>query len=280
MTKALRTQQGAPPSTAASGHGNCRWYYFHGLPGSAAELELAPEALRGRLTPFPGQGRTPLRGDDLAKVEAGQPVGLIGFSLGAFNAISVAAAGRVRVEKLVLIAPAGPLEMGPFLDRMAGAPIFRIARFSTGALAALTALQGGLANVAPSLLLKSMFRTGCIADKALLKDPAVVDVLTRGLNHSLNRDRRNYLDSVQAYTRAWRHLLGCVTCPVEIFQGREDTWTPPDMAEAIAHEIGKGVELKLFDGLGHYSTLVKVLPDIIEGVGEGLAALGKVVLLP
>ena len=51
--------------------------------------------------------------------------------------------------------------------------------------------------------------------------------------------------------------------PVRIWQGRDDTWTPPQMAEALARALPDVRSLTWLDGLSHYSTLQQALPRIL-----------------
>ena len=159
-----------------------RIVYFHGQPGSPAELGLVGAAdLAARLgvqaadraldDPAPGfQGRIAATAAALAAHAS--PVRLIGFSLGAFVAMEVAlrladTAPDLPVS-LDLVSPAGPLALGDFLPRMAGGPVFRLARDAPAAFDALTAVQGLVAGLAPGWLVGRLF-AGATGPEALPK---------------------------------------------------------------------------------------------------------------
>lgn len=233
--------------------------YFHGLPGSARELELMsnPNACRPEVW-APLALSAP--GDS---ADHGTPVRVIGFSLGAFSALKLAAARPDKVSELILISPAAPLELGPFLDQMAGAPVFKAARASRTGFALLTALQAVAAHVAPRFLLQQMFANSCAAEQALLQDPQAVDCLTDGLKHALWQAAPAYRQTVRSYVSPWEAEVSRVACPCQIYHGKLDDWVPLGMAEALAAHMAQESQLHALDGLGHYSTLIKVLPDLL-----------------
>jgi pimeloyl-ACP methyl ester carboxylesterase len=87
---------------------------------------------------------------------AGEPtkpggVHLVGFSIGALAATKIAAFDPEQVSKLTLISPAAPLQLGTFLEDMAGKPIFEMAIKRPGVLALVTRVQ----DKSPSFLPRS-----------------------------------------------------------------------------------------------------------------------------
>ena len=105
-----------------------RLVYFHGMPGGPDEWALcAPGGVSAIVL-----NRNPaITASELAALLRAQigaePVVLIGFSLGVPPALAVAADLGEQVTGLHLISPAAPLQLGDFLDRMAGGPLFRLA---------------------------------------------------------------------------------------------------------------------------------------------------------
>jgi len=235
--------------------------YFHGLPGSHRELRLArcPDGAEPAvLDPLDFQAL------DRLALRAG-PLRVFGFSLGAFSALRAAASRPGHVAELVLVSPAAPLGLGAPLKRMAGAPVFRLARSNTAGFAALTALQALAGTLAPHRLLKAMFAGSCAADRALLDQPGSVEDLAFGLKHALWHKAPLYRATVRAYVGDWENELSRVRCPCRIFHGELDDWVPLGMAEALAATLPQGAELHVEPGLGHYSTLLRVLPEALGG---------------
>jgi pimeloyl-ACP methyl ester carboxylesterase len=234
--------------------------YFHGLPGSADELALLELEHGGVPTVL-----DPLDLEDFdRRHEASAPLTVIGFSLGAFSALKLAVARPASIADLVLISPAGPLEMGPFLGQMAGAPVFKMAKASSTGFAILTAAQALAAHAFPRLLLNQMFANSCDAEKALLRNPAIVRCLANGLKHSLWDAAPLYRRTLTEYVQPWETELSRVRCTCQVFHGELDNWVPVEMAQALFDRLPAGSQFQLEKGLGHYSTLIKVLPSILS----------------
>lgn len=178
------------------------------------------------------------------------PLHLVAFSLGAACALRLAALAPEKLARLTLVSAAAPLELGDFLPRMAGAPVFRLAR-SHAKLSALTTVQSTLARMPPALLLKMLARDTDPADQALI---AQSDTVRQAVSEGLTQHRAAYLREVSAYVLPWAQHLGQVRCPVTLHHGTDDRWAPFDMAEALLSSLPEA-RLIRHDGLGHYSTL-------------------------
>ncbi|WP_324076507.1 MAG: alpha/beta hydrolase [Erythrobacter sp.] len=232
--------------------------YFHGLPGSAAELasfgpDIAARARRFHVAP---------RGGDFAqlanRIAARFPDGpfvLVGFSLGAAAALQVAPHLGERVARIDLVSPAAPLQLGDYLGGMAGAPVFRAALAGAVPFAALTIVQAQVARFAPAKLAAALMAKAKGEDRALAADPQFIAALAKSLRHSLLADRAAYMAEIRAYVCDWRAGLARVHQPVSIRQGSEDDWTPPAMADALAKALPDCTGLQMEPGLSHFSTL-------------------------
>jgi len=232
--------------------------YFHGLPGSAAELagfgtELAARAAHVHVV---------TRGGDFARLAEGVaarfsdgPLKLVGFSLGAQAALRVAPLLGKRVERIDLVSPAAPLQLGDFLSGMAGAPVFRAALAGRWPFAALTLVQAQAARIAPQRMAAALMAKAKGEDRALAADPRFIDSLAQSLRHSLIDNRPAYMAEIRAYVGDWRGELARAHQPVRIWQGSEDDWTPPAMAEALAAALPSRPEAEMIEGLSHFSTL-------------------------
>ena len=239
-----------------------RTVYLHGVPGTPAELTLAGHGgwQPGPSLFAPDRNRFGLACfDDLADLIAqwagDAPVRLVGFSLGAAAALRVAARLGDTIGQLDLIAPAAPLSLGDFLGTMAGGPLFRMARDHPRGFGAVCAVQGALARVAPGLLAK-MTLAGCQGgDAALAADPAFKDLLGQMLAGSLGTGAKSYRSEITAYVTDWEDCLSAVSQPTQIWQGDQDNWVPPQMAQTLAGQLPGLHALHLLPGLSHYSAL-------------------------
>jgi pimeloyl-ACP methyl ester carboxylesterase len=237
--------------------------YFHGLPGSAAELhgfgrEVAARA--GHLHVVARHGAAGeayfarLAGQIAGKFPAG-PLHLVGFSLGAAAALRVAPLLGERVSQIDLVSPAAPLQMGDFLDGMAGAPVFRAAIAGRPPFAALTFVQAQVVRIAPERMATALMAKAKGADRALAADPTFIAALAQSLRHSLLEQRDAYSAEIRAYVTDWRADLARVQQTVAIWQGGEDDWTPPAMAQALADALPGRPKVTMQAGLSHFSTL-------------------------
>ena len=244
-----------------------RVIYCHGLPGSPAELAaFAPASLAGLATPLDrlaGAGgsyeHTVLASFDVATAGSEAPAVLIGFSLGAMAALRIAAARPHRVGRLILASPAAPLELGDFLPAMAGGPIFKAAMRGDFVLRMLGGAQAMMLRANPSFLLKTMLSGAPHAEQDLMQTPAASRALREGMKLCLGPRHAAYRSEMSAFVRPWAHLIRDIRCDVKIWQGAEDTWTPPAMASALAAQLSPHASITSCEGLGHYSTLAAAL---------------------
>lgn len=237
--------------------------YFHGLPASAAELAGFGPDVAARAAPFHVVARHAApQGDCFAslaeRIAARFPDGalhLVGFSLGAAAALRVAPHLGERVERIDLVSPAAPLQLGNFLAGMAGAPVFRSVQAGGVPFAALTLVQAQVARLAPHQMAAALMAKAKGEDHALAADPVFIASLAQSLRTSLLDNRPAYTAEIRAYVADWRADLARVHQPVHIWQGSEDDWTPPAMAEALATALPCRPEVTMLPGLSHFSTL-------------------------
>ncbi len=230
--------------------------YCHGLPGGSAEwAACAPSGL----AVFAPDRNTPA--DPLAiaaQVRAAfgaAPVTLIGFSLGAPVAFAVARELGPQARHLHLVSPAAPLQLGDFLNQMAGGALFRMAAASPRLFRTVARIESLIARIAPAFLLGRLFASAAGDDAALAREPGFRRVMAQVLRDGLGRDPAGFIAEVSAYVTDWRADLAGVTTPVTIWQGEADTWTPPAMAEALAAALPGPVTLHRLPGCAHYSAL-------------------------
>ncbi|MBL6427422.1 MULTISPECIES: alpha/beta fold hydrolase [Maritimibacter] len=239
--------------------------YFHGLPGGPAELDAL-----GPGSPLTAIDRMGVAGDDYParleavadRLQAGAPYRIVAFSLGAMSALRLAAAHPDLVRELVLIGPAGPLQLGDFLSDMAGRPVFEAAQRGGFPFKGFVYGQASAIRMMPQSFLESLFRGAPVHDKALLVDPDIMDGLIAAWRSALLSARAAYRDELAAYVEDWSDVPGRVTVPVTIHMGAADSWVPPAMVKALAKSLGTEPEMIEHPGLGHYGTASKVLLDI------------------
>ncbi len=242
--------------------------YLHGVPGGPNELALFGGA------PFAGcdlyvPDRTGAASKDLDALAAaigahfaGQAFDLVGFSLGGFVALEVAARLGAQVARIDLVAVAAPLESESDLATMAGAAVFRAARDAPWRLAVMVRGQALLGRIAPDMLHRVLFASARGNDASLAAQPHFRSVM-RGLLASALRDGApGYRRDLAAYVAPWSDCLAQVIAPVTLWHGTDDNWAPIAMAETLAAQMPKVVAFHRLDGLSHYSTLAHALAQI------------------
>lgn len=249
--------------------------YFHGLPGSAAELRAFGPQIAEVTEDFHVVARNLERpsasrrdyfdrlAESIERTVATGEVRLVGFSLGAAAALQVAPRLGARVSQIDLVSPAGPLGLGDFIAHMAGAPVFRAAQAGRLAFAAFTAMQAQFARFASRRLATALMAKARGADRALTTDPQFLAQLAFSLRSSLLGQRAAYVEEIRLYVADWSAELAKVRQPVTIWQGSEDDWTPPMMARALAEALPDQPEVNMLSGLSHFSTLRFYLESMV-----------------
>jgi pimeloyl-ACP methyl ester carboxylesterase len=254
--------------------------YLHGAPGAPEEAAvfdgdagaagvslICPD--RFSLAPsLDGSAYVTALAQAILDLSGGRPFDLIGFSLGGFRALQVAAELGPQVRRLHLVSAAAPLECGAFLEAMAGRPVFEAARRSPRLFAALSLWQGWLARAAPGAMFRLLFGSAAGGDRILAADPDFQAELSAILRSSLTKGRRGYMRDVNAYVRPWAERLPRVAAPCFIWHGVEDNWSPPAMASALAERLAPVAQVEMLPGLSHYSALRTAMPLILARAGQ------------
>ena len=241
--------------------------FCHGMPGSPSDYELLleknPAATFIPLALLEGSANTveatiPQALDTNISGTTAEKIHLVGFSIGAMVAIKIAATHPERVSRLTLVSPAAPLQLGDFLPVMAGKPVFDLAMNRPRVLRAVTALQGIATRIAPGVLIKSLFSKCGPEEQALLKDQAFQTIIRKALSDSFVQHPKAYLRYISAYVADWRNDLLRINCDVDLWHGTNDTWSPPEMSQALKDQWGERCTLHRVPGTEHYSTLKHV----------------------
>ena len=246
--------------------------YFHGAPGSPAELTLfgpaaaeifAPDRFLDRPA-LPFAAYLDALADELVERFPEASLRLIGFSAGARVALEIANRLGGRIGAIELISPAAPLQLGDFLPRMEGRAVFSLARGAPSVFPAVVRLQSLLAEILPRRVFRLVFAHPSGADAALAAEPAFEAAVTSILRRSLGAARRGYAREILDIVHPWTDILPRVTAPVRLWQGDLDNWTPPEMARALAEALPGAPALILLPGLSHYSTLREALRSLTD----------------
>lgn len=236
--------------------------YFHGQPGSPGELALFGGAIPQdwwvpdrRLAGGTFADHIAALAAELRVRAAGRPVRLVGFSLGAFVALAVAARLPDVALDISLISAAGPLGDGAVLAAMAGGALFAMARQRPALFRLVARGQAWAARLVPGLLAGALFRTAGGVDQGLWRRAAFRSAMTDNLRQGLGRAAGAYAEEIVAYVGDWEALAAAVTHPVQLWHGGADSWSPPMLAARLAQLLPAASAPTVLPGLGHYTTL-------------------------
>lgn len=242
-------------------------FFCHGIPGSKADALLFQranpdvEVIALDLLKRGPEAISEVFRETLAREfneETEPAIELVGFSIGAMGAFQIASRFPEVVARVTLISPAAPLALGEFLPLMAGQAVFQLAISKPALLALLTNGQSLAARWFPRLLLKALFANSTALEKELLEDAAFLEAMESALKNSFVQNKEHYLSYVKAYVADWSAYLDQVKCPVVLWHGSRDAWSPPQMSQALVHRLGAKATLHFVEGTGHYSTMASV----------------------
>ena len=247
-------------------------YYFHGTPGSQAELSL--------FGPGPAQKwRVPLRSgyrdrhsfahwldcvaEEIRTASLTDDIRIIGFSIGAYVAIEIASRLGQTVARMDLVSPAGPLQDCPAVSKLAGHSVFALAAKRPRIFGALVHAQAMMARSAPDMLIKALFASARGMDRDLAQDIGFKRLMHENVRAGLGAHPRTYQAEISAYVDDWRARLELVQTPVRLWHGTEDNWASPDMSESLARRLPRVEKIERISGASHYSTLSHAMGIIV-----------------
>jgi pimeloyl-ACP methyl ester carboxylesterase len=237
--------------------------YLHGFPGGPEELQA--------FGPFTNPIFAPDRRNDAPHLDftgyvdhltrtvcAKYPLGaitLIGFSAGARLTLELSAKLESRTEAIILISAAAPIQLGDFLENMAGRLVFTAAKRAPFLFGVLTLAQAQLALWAPNRLFRAIFADAQGSDHPLKADWQFKQIIQSVIVKSLQSGSVGYRREVLAYVAPWGSIFSQVTAPVTLWHGTSDNWTPIGMADTFEAALPNVVAVHRLSNFSHYSTL-------------------------
>ncbi|PTS81965.1 hypothetical protein DBR00_17720 [Pseudomonas sp. HMWF032] len=256
------------PRVYGSPHGR-PLFYFHGVPGAAVEAAMLHQAALTQgikllvvARNLPGELD---REDYLQQLAqqvmqhaAGQPIHLLGFSIGACLALRVAARLGEQVAAVHLLSAAAPWEVASNRVGMgAGRYTFGWAQHSPRLFRAFASYQALLANVSPRLLLNLLFAGAGGKDRELLRQSATVDWLKTIQRDCFRHGIHSYARDIHLYVEPWAAELRNVTAAVNLWHGEADNWAPIAMSIYLQQQLPVVTAFTRCDGQAHYTCLLE-----------------------
>jgi pimeloyl-ACP methyl ester carboxylesterase len=257
-------------------------FYFHGLPGSRYECQLADAparalGLRVVAPDRPGYGLSPPDRDGslrdwtadvgaLADALGVDTFTAIGVSGGAPCALACAHEMPHRVTAVTLVAGLGPVHE-TLLRRdmsLAARLSFFLARKAPGVFSAFfeqTVVR--LAARRPDLLVRLIATLDGGPDKATLLDPPVFQAFSFSIRECFRQGTAGSLKDLQVFQQPWGFALEDIRQPVRVWHGTRDRVVPQSHSRHVAHRL-PGAELTVVPDEGHFSLPLRHLHEILE----------------
>ncbi len=270
-----------------SGAGTRRILFFHGFPGSSAQIglfdsRLEPDGLDVLCLDRPGYGRSTPGASHVEQLAQGvlQCRGLldelgwdrfeiVAASGGAPLGISVAHTLGARVIRTTIACGLGQV-CDPKLERLL-APKLR------AALALLPALPARIVRVlepgsysrseagtaALRARLMRLFFTASRPDQDVLAAPDVIETLLAAQAEAWQQGGLGPQADARSYRAPWGWELGEFKGRIRFFHGEDDQVIPPGMSRLMAERI-PGAECTVVKGEGHFSLPLRRLPLLLS----------------
>lgn len=243
-------------------------FYFHGVPGAAVEAAMLHQAALAHGIKLlvvernlPGELGSAAYLQQLAQQisdsAAGQPIRLLGFSIGACLALRVAALLGERVTEVYLLSAAAPLQIpSNSIGMGAGRYTFLWAQHYPRLFRAFAWYQALLAKISPGLLLKLLFNGAGGKDPELLHQADtrawLADIQRACFKHGIS----SYARDVNLYVEPWAAELENVTAAVSLWHGEADNWAPIAMSIYLQEHLRTASAVARGPEQAHYSCLL------------------------
>lgn len=247
--------------------------YFHGAPGAIGECALFDSYAKKYNLKVICLDRFSLDdsldrenyyqqlAEQIKSIADEKSIDFIGFSIGAHVALEVSARLDGQVRHTHLVSAAAPLNVGGFIDEMAGGLVFKLAMKKPFIFFLLTQYQKIMAVLAPRLLVSLLFSSSVGKDIELSQSLEFKSYITPVLKHCFLRRTKGYIRDVKFYV-AWQGELKGFNNRVHLWHGTKDNWSPFSMASYLSKAIPGASSVNALEGLSHYSCLYQAAPKI------------------
>jgi pimeloyl-ACP methyl ester carboxylesterase len=254
-------------------------FFFHGMPGSRLEGELADPAakklgVRVIATDRPGYGLSDFQPRRTFLDWPADVVALAdGLGIGRFAVAGVSGGGPYvaacafcipeRLTAAGIIAGVSPFDVPDATVGMSGQNrfLFGLARRMPWLARPPMALMGFAARHIPDRMMSTMMRSLPEPDQAALADPQMLAIFRKDSVEAFRQGARGAAWELVMYARPWGFRLEEIAIEVYLWQGELDKNVPPSMGRYQAHAI-PNCRATFYPGEGHISLVVNHLEEI------------------
>jgi pimeloyl-ACP methyl ester carboxylesterase len=256
-------------------------FMLHGTPGSRRTPHpkhsvLYRQGIRLISYDRPGYGDSdPLPGRDVAHAAAdvaaiADALGIgvfavFGRSGGAPHTLACAALLPFRVTRAAALVPLAPYS-AEGLDWYGGMTRSNVAAYRCAAAnhrALAARLEARAARIRDDPMSQMPFNSTELhqADRRVVADHAIRSMLVDSFVDAVKTSSVGWIDDSMAFTAPWGFDLDQITCPVLLWHGDLDPFSPVDHSRWLAQHI-RGAKLVIEKGAGHFGALA-ALPDVL-----------------
>jgi pimeloyl-ACP methyl ester carboxylesterase len=254
-------------------------FFFHGMPGSRLEGELADAAakklgVRVIATDRPGYGLSDFQprrtfldwpADVIALADA---LGVDRFAVAGMSGggpyVSVCALKiPERLRAAGIIAGVGPFDQPDATEGMSSTNrmLFGLAKRFPWLIRLPMAVMSFATRHFADRLMSGMVRSLPEPDQVALKRPEIMAMLKQTMAEAFRSGSRGAAWETLMYARPWGFRLEEITMPVYLWQGELDKNVPPSMGRYQAHAI-PNCRATFYPGEGHISLVVNHVEEI------------------
>ena len=198
---------------------------------------------------------------------------VLGWSAGTPYALATAHELGERVDCVVLVAPLVPLfgtrfgqSLSPALRRRA-----RVGRAVPWLVWLTIFVEERTFRRDPERALERAFAKGPAADRRVLDDPALREMLIASRREAYRQGPTRVLEDALLYLRPWAFDPAEVRAPVRLWHGEDDATLAPAMGRYLA-EMLQDCEATFVAGEGHMICVTRwaeILEDVVATAGRG-----------
>ena len=197
-------------------------------------------------------------------------IAVIGRSGGGSHALACAAHLADRVSVAAVLVGLAPSD-AQGLDWYAGMNRHNVNEYST-ADANEAMLRASLEDKAlqtqqnPQIILTDLIPDMCREDRRVVDDVTLRKLLTDTYAMAVQQGADGWIDDVLAFRKPWGFDFSQIRCPVKLWHGMNDDFSPVEHAQWLAEQI-ENAELEIGTAEGHFAA-VEELPKILSWISD------------
>ncbi|MEU4689723.1 alpha/beta hydrolase [Actinoplanes sp. NPDC023714] len=114
----------------------------------------------------------------------------------------------------------------------------------------------------PEALIEDVRRQMSEADRPVLDDVGIRRLLIETYQEAVQQGPYGWIDDLGAFRKPWGFAFGDIRCPVLLWHGEDDTFSPVAHSRWLAERI-PGVQIRVQSRTAHFGA-VEVLPEVLD----------------